>query len=152
MKHFFALFIFLLLKQAYAFETTSSPVVEKLFNEADVTGTFVLYDVNADRFVIHNLQRAEKRFIPASTFKIANSLIGLSTGAVTGIDEVLPYGGKPQPFESWEQDMGLRNAIRISNVPVYQELARRIGLEGMRENLVAMPYGNAETGSTQCQI
>ena len=147
MKLFFAISIFLLLNQACAFETASSPEVEKLFNDAGVIGTFVLYDVNADRFVIHDLQRAGKRFIPASTFKIANSLIGLSTGAVTSVDEVLPYGGKPQPFQFWEQDMGLRDAIRISNVPVYQELARRIGLEGMRENLVAMPYGNAETGS-----
>lgn len=146
MKHFFALFIFLLLKQAYAFETASSPEVENLFKEAGVNGTFVLYDVNADRFVIHDLQRAEKRFIPASTFKIANSLIGLSTGAVTSVDEVLPYGGRPQPFQSWEQDMGLRDAIKVSNVPVYQELARRIGLDRMRENLFSIPYGNAETG------
>jgi len=43
--------------------------------------------------------------------------------------------------------MGLRDAIKISNVPVYQELARRIGLERMRENLAEIPYGNAETGN-----
>ena len=42
--------------------------------------------------------------------------------------------------------MGLRDAIRVSNMPVYQELARRIGLDHMRENLAAIPYGNTETG------
>ncbi len=42
--------------------------------------------------------------------------------------------------------MGLRNAIKISNVPVYQELARRTGLGPMRKNLAVIPYGNAETG------
>lgn len=42
--------------------------------------------------------------------------------------------------------MGLRDAIKASNVPVYQELARRIGLERMRDNLAAIPYGNTEIG------
>ena len=129
MKLLFAISIFLLVNQAYAVETEHSPEIEKLFNEAGVNGTFVLYDVTAERFVTHNHQRAEKRFIPASTFKVANSLIGLSTGAISSVDEVLPYGGKPQPFKAWEQDMGLRDAIKVSNVPVYQELARRIGLD-----------------------
>ena len=127
MKYLFAILIFVLVNQAYALEAEHSPELEKLFKEAGVNGTFVLFDVAADRLVIHNQQRAEKRFIPASTFKIANSLIGLSTGAVASVDEVLPYGGKPQPFKAWEQDMSLRDAIKVSNVPVYQELARRIG-------------------------
>jgi len=139
--------VFLCTGQALAFDAVQSPKLERLFKEAGVTGTFVLFNVGADRLVAHNLPRAEKRFIPASTFKIPNSLIGLTTGAVQNVDEALPYGGKPQPFKSWEQDMGLRDAIRVSNVPVYQELARRIGLERMRENLAAIPYGNAEIGN-----
>ena len=32
-------------------------------------------------------------------------------------------------------------------MPVYQELARRIGIERMREGLNAIPYGNAKTGN-----
>jgi beta-lactamase class D len=38
--------------------------------------------------------------------------------------------------------MGLRKAIAISNVPIYQELARRIGLERMHDGLVKLNYGN----------
>jgi beta-lactamase class D len=60
----------------------------------------------------------------------------------------LPYGGKPQRFKFWEKDMNLRDAIRISNVPIYQELARRIGLERMRENVIKLDYGNREIGNT----
>ena len=41
---------------------------------------------------------------------------------------------------------GLRLALE-GGVPVYQELARRIGPERMRANLSAMPYGNAEIGN-----
>ena len=77
--------------------------------------------------------RAKKRFTPASTFKIANSLIGLDVSAVKSVDEVLPYGGKPQRIKEWERDMGLREAIKMSNVAIYQELARRIGIERMRK-------------------
>ena len=139
--------MFLLASEVHALDVERSSQLEMLFHEAGVIGTFVLFDVTGNRLVVHNLPRAEKRFIPASTFKIPNSLIGLSTGTVESVDEVLPYGGQPQPFKSWQQDMGLRDAIKISNVPVYQELARRIGLERMRENLAAIPYGNMETGN-----
>src|SRR5690606_31944241 len=56
--------------------------------------------------------------------------------------------GKPQFMKSWEKDMGLREAIALSNVPIYQELARRIGLERMREQVAKLNYGNGEIGST----
>ncbi len=120
--------------------------LDAIFSEAGVQGTFVLFNVSTNHFVYHDKARASTRFIPASTFKIPNSLIGLSTGAVNSVDEVLPYGGKPQHRKSWEHDMGLRDAIKISNVPVYRELARRIGLQTMRENVSRLDYGNAEIG------
>jgi beta-lactamase class D len=44
--------------------------------------------------------------------------------------------------------MGLREAIALSNVPIYQELARRIGLDRMRDNVSRMDYGNKEIGDT----
>ena len=128
-------------------EIQVDPELDKLFDEYGVTGTFVLYDVSENRFIFHDQPRAETRFIPASTFKIPNSLIGLASGVVADEYELLPYGGKPQFLKIWEQDMGLRDAIRISNVPVYQELARRIGLERMSENLVLLNYGNKDTGT-----
>jgi len=117
------------------------------FREQGVTGTFVLYDVTSDRLTLVNGKRAEERFVPASTFKIANSLIALEAGAVKDEAEVIPYGGKPQPFKAWEKDMGLREAIAASNVPIYQELARRVGLERYREWLARLGYGNQDPGA-----
>ena len=49
--------------------------------------------------------------------------------------EVIPYGGKPQPFKALEKDMSMREAIAASAVPTYQEIARRVGLERYREVL-----------------
>lgn len=43
--------------------------------------------------------------------------------------------------------MGLREAIQVSNVAVYQELARRIGLERMRDSVAKMGFGNGQIGS-----
>nr|AIA15264.1 ClassD_beta_lactamase [uncultured bacterium] len=123
------------------------PELAKCFAAQGVAGTFVLFDVANDTMFISDEARARKRFTPASTFKIANALIGLETGAVKNVDEVLPYGGKPQRIKEWERDMGLREAIKMSNVPIYQELARRIGLERMREGVRKLGYGNMEIGN-----
>ena len=122
------------------------PQLAKVFSDNGVAGTFVLFDIATDTMLVSDEARAKKRFTPASTFKIANSLIGLDAGAVKSVDEVLPYGGKPQRIKEWERDMGLRDAIKISNVPVYQELARRIGIDRMREGVKKLGYGNMEIG------
>jgi beta-lactamase class D len=147
MRCFVTLAILLLATQAYALDWQESIQVGQLFQNAGVRGTFVLYDVTAQRLIGHNHARANARFVPASTFKIPNTLIGLSVGAVKNVDEVLPYGGKPQPFKVWEKDMSLREAITLSNAAIYQELARRIGLARMRDGVSRMDFGNGEIGT-----
>lgn len=148
MKQLVTILVMLFTLQAHAAGWQENPAVGELFKTAGMTGTFVLYDASSQALIGYNQARAETRFIPASTFKIPNTLIGLSTGTVQSVDEVLPYGGKPQPFKFWEKDMGLRDAIKVSNVPVYQELARRIGLDPMRKNVAKLDYGNKEIGAT----
>ena len=138
---------FMLCMPAMAAEWRDSQEAADVFAKNGVIGTFVLYDVEQGVFTGYNRLRAEERFIPASTFKIPNTLIGLATGAVKSVDEVLPYGGKPQPRKEWEKDMSLREAITVSNVPVFKELARRVGLQPYKEMLDAMDYGNASPGT-----
>jgi beta-lactamase class D len=148
MKRLLTAVILFLASQSYALDWQDSPQVDQLFSEAGVKGTFVLYDVTAQRLTGHDQERANTQFVPASTFKIPNTLLGLSAGAVKSVDEVLPYGGKPQPIKAWEKDMSLREAIAVSNLAIYQELARRIGLERMREGVSRMDFGNREIGTT----
>lgn len=130
----------------FAAAIEANPAMAEVFAKAGVQGTFVLYDVEAKRLSGFNAQRANTRYIPASTFKIPNTLIGLSTGAVSSVDEVFPYDGTPLYLKSWEHDMGLREAIKVSNLSVYQVLARRIGLARMQETLTRLDYGNGEVG------
>jgi beta-lactamase class D len=74
-------------------------------------------------------------------------LIGLSTGAVKSVDTVFPYDGKSYWMKSWEKDMDLREAFKLSAVPIYQEIARRVGLERMQAEVTKLNYGNADIGT-----
>ena len=122
--------------------------VAALFRQAGVEGTFVLLDERRGELRGTNRTRAEQRISPASTFKIANALIGLSLGAVRSVDEVIPYTGDANPFmREWLEPMGLRGAMKVSNVPLYQELARRIGLQRMGEAIARLGYGNQQIGT-----
>ncbi|MCE1242991.1 class D beta-lactamase [Oryzomicrobium sp.] len=147
MKKLFVLLLSLLALPLHASDWQDDPRLAAAFARAGLAGTFVVYDVAADRLIGHDRARAETRFIPASTFKIPNSLIGLDSGTVASVDQALPYGGKPQWNKAWEKDMGLREAIKVSNFPVYQELARRTGLARMQAGVKALGYGNGEIGT-----
>lgn len=122
-----------------------------IFENAGVNATFVLYEPYANKLTIYNDARAQQRFVPASTFKIVNTLIGLGSGAVTSLDDEIFYWDTEAPRNrpEWEKDMNLREAARVSCLPVYRELARRIGFERMRAAVTEMGYGNAEIGKPQ---
>jgi beta-lactamase class D len=131
---------------APARELREVPQLADHFKAHGVTGTFAMLDPRAGVLFVSNAARAKERFVPASTFKVPNSLIALELGTVANIEEVVPYGGKPQRLKQWEKDMNLRDAIKASNVPVYQELARRAGLERMRDAVRKLGYGNMQIG------
>ncbi len=119
----------------------------RIFEEAGVAGVFVVYDPEKNLYSGCNRERAETRFRPASTFKILNSLIAFETGVVKDTREILPYGGGPQPVKAWGRDMSIREAMAASSVPVYRGVARRIGLERMRDFVQRAGYGNAAIGN-----
>lgn len=137
---------------AYAESPVDRPVntssLDDIFAQHGVNGTLVIYDVQKNGYWLHNAGRAAERFYPASTFKIFNSLIGLSEGVVKDADEVFyRYGGEPVYLESWKTDASLRSAIKLSQVPAYKELAHRIGTERMQANIKKLHYGNESIGN-----
>src|SRR3977135_4644506 len=85
--------------------------------------------------------------LPASTFKIPNSLIALETGVVVDPDkDVFKGDGVTRPIEAGNKDHTMRSAIAASAVPVYQEIARRIGEERMQKYVDLLDYGNRDIG------
>jgi beta-lactamase class D len=117
---------------------------KKYFDEYSVVGTFVLYDSKNNKFIRYNPERATKGFIPASTFKIANSLIGLETGEIPDENYVFKWNGEKRSFDFWEKDLVLRDAFQVSCVPCYQELARQIGEKRMKKWVKKLKYGNRD--------
>jgi beta-lactamase class D len=118
------------------------PELEKDFQ--GFKGAFVLYDLKGNRYVRYNPERCAERFIPASTFKIMNSLIGLETGVIPDADYVIQWDGTPYDIPAWNQDHTLQTAIQNSVVWYYQELARRVGEKRMQQYVDAADYGNRD--------
>ena len=123
--------------------------VADIFEKSETIGTFVVHDTKTDYLLMFNEMRAHQAFYPASTFEITNSLIALKTKAVYDEDEVFyQYEGYSYfNMKEWENDASLRSGIKVSHVPAFQELARRIGLQNMREQLDVLDYGNREVGN-----
>src|SRR5471032_9596 len=119
----------------------------KHFTDEGTTGTFVGYKVDDYLIIASDKDRSGEAKLPASTFKIPNSLIALETGVVGDPDkDVFKWDGVTRSIEAWNRDHTLRTAIAASTVPVYQEIARRIGAERMQKYLDLFGYGNRDIG------
>jgi beta-lactamase class D len=119
----------------------------KRFTDAGTAGTFVGYKIDDYLVIASDKDRSGEAKLPASTFKIPNSVIALETGVVGDPDkDVFKWDGVTRSFEAWNRDHTLRSAIAASAVPVYQEIARRIGAERMQKYLDLFEYGNRDIG------
>jgi len=119
----------------------------KRFADEGTVGTFVGYKTDDYLIIASDTDRSGQAFLPASTFKIPNSLIALETRVVQDPDrDVFKWDGVKRSIEAWNQDHTLRSAIAASAVPVYQEIARRIGVERMQKYVDLFEYGNRNIG------
>ncbi|MEG0134743.1 MAG: class D beta-lactamase [Cetobacterium sp.] len=146
--YYISMLLMILNVQLHAVNFKNNQQIANIFKNEGIKGTFIVYDVQNNEFIGYNEKRGEQYYPPASTFKIFNSLIGLSTGAVKSVDEIFyHYDGSKVFLESWKNDMSLKKAIKISQVPAYKQLARMIGLKNMQENITKLNYGNEKIGN-----
>lgn len=116
--------------------------LKKYFDENKVEGCFALMDNASGKFTVHNFNRyKDSSFLPASTFKIINSLIGLQTGKIVNDSMVIKWDGVKRRVDEWNQDLTMYAAFRASSVYYYQEVARRIGKDTMQYWLDSLKYG-----------
>lgn len=113
-------------------------------------GTFVLLDPQTERVVVHDRARARTRFLPASTFKVPNTIIALETDVASGPEFTVSRNEETAPRQSWWpaswlREHTLRTALRDSVVWFYQEIARRVGEARMRDYVRRFRYGNRLT-------
>ena len=122
--------------------------IGKYFENNKVTGTFGLYDNGTGQFTIYNLSRfKDSAYLPASTFKIVNSLIGIETGRIVNEKMVIKWDGVIRKFPNgdtateWNKDLTMDEAFKASALPYFQEVARRIGKDTMQHWLDSLKYG-----------
>jgi beta-lactamase class D len=65
---------------------------------------------------------------------------------------LIPWDGQPRRLKAWERDLYFRDAFHVSCVPCYQEIARQIGVERMREYLEKLHYGEMAVDSSNINV
>ncbi len=125
--------------------TTEIKNFKKYYYQYKVDGSFILYDQTKNKYIIYNQDQVNEPFIPASTFKICNSLIGLETGVIADENFIISWDSVVRRIPAWNQTQDLKTAFKNSTVWYYQELARRIGGKQMKYWLDKSNYGNADT-------
>ena len=116
--------------------------LKKYFDENKVEGCFALMNNATGKFTVYNLSRyRDSAYQPASTFKIVNSLIGLQTGKIVNDSMIIKWDGVKRWKEDWNKDLTMYEAFRVSSLPYYQEVARRIGKDTMQLWLDSLKYG-----------
>lgn len=120
---------------------------QKPFLDCRIGGSTTIYDYTQQKWLFSDEADSRKETLPASTFKLINSLIALETGVISDendivkwvgrVDTVL-YGYRPDIYH----DVTVKEAFEQSAGWVYIELAKRIGKARYQRYLNECRYGN----------
>ena len=114
------------------------------FDKYGVDGCFVLFNQADNEFLRYNSALCDSGYIPASTFKIPNSLIALEEGVIKDTSQIIKWDGHEWPNKSWNQDQTLKTALKYSCVWVYTDLAEQIGIDKYYDYIRSFDYGNKD--------
>lgn len=125
---------------------------QTILDSANVKGSVLIFDLKDNYYYSNDFEWTKQGNLPASTFKIANSIIALETGIIENEGKLFKWNGEKRRLKNWEQDLTFKEAFHFSCVPCYQEVARKIGSEKMSEYLDKFEYGNMEVDSTNIDL
>ncbi len=119
----------------------------RFFLDADAVGSILVVDERPASFgkLAFGWERVQRRFTPASTFKIPHSLFALDAGLLRDEFQTIPWDGIPRPIAAWNADQTLGSAMRNSVVWVYERFARELGQDREAALMKSIDYGNAAT-------
>ncbi len=126
--------------------------IQSIIDSAKVEGSVLVYDLQKKVYYSNDFEWAKKGNLPASTFKIPNSIIALETGIIEDDSTLIKWDGTTRSFKNWNQDLILRDAFHFSCVPCYQDIAKRIGEKRMNEYLSKFDYGNMKVDSSNIDV
>lgn len=124
------------------------PELLTLAREAPYPATLVVQSPGSPTPWVSDLAAAQRRSVPASTFKIASTLAALEAELVTDADTILPWDGVRRDRKEINSPLPLREAFHRSALPHYQALVARLGPGAMATFLGRVSYGNAQSDDT----
>lgn len=123
--------------------------LQKPFQDCHITGSITIYDYNQKKWISSDIEDSHQPSLPASTFKILNTLILLESGVVKsekeivawpGSTDTVKYGYRPDIYHN----MDMEEAFKVSAGWVYRELAKKVGKATYKDYLIKCHYGNAD--------
>lgn len=123
---------------------TADPTATAALEASGFDGAICLYDLQTETYRAAHAERIDEVFIPASTFKIFSALVALETGVIADRDTIITWDGTWRKRTELNRDLDLQSAFRLSAVPHFQELVRRIGPARMQRYIDDADYGNRD--------
>jgi len=106
----------------------------------------MIRDNNHESVDYYNKERCMERFMPASTFKIMGSLVGLETAIAPDEQYVIPWDSVVRGRDTCNRNMSMREAFRVSCYGYFKAIADKAGRKTLQEYLDTVKYGNMELG------
>ncbi len=143
-KKLFFSTIFSLLIIACTIDTKND--LSKHFTDNNFAGSITIYDLKNEKWIYSDKKDSQIEMLPASTFKILNSLIALEEKVVKPND-ILKWDGKNKTFKgkaiaSWNSDTDIKKAFKNSTIWFYEELSKKIDRKIYKNYLTKVDYGN----------
>lgn len=126
---------------------TKQLALEDQYRAEGLQGTMLIQSLDGRTEFTYNMADLNAGYVPASTFKIPNTLIALEENVIQNVDDVIVWDGVERLYAPWNQDQTLKSAFKVSCVWCYQRFARQIGNQKYRNYLKLFHYGNQKTGS-----
>lgn len=142
-------------KKIHKQETPSRLIINEIQTLIDSTnskGSVLIYKPSNNTYYSNDFEWAEKGHLPASTFKIPNSIVALELGIVKNDSSMFYWNGEDRFQDRWERDMIFKEALQLSCVPCYQYLAKEIGVERMISVLDKIGYPKMVIDSTNIDL
>lgn len=119
-----------------------------LLKEAGFKGSILILNEDNNAFYSNDFHWSKKSALPASTFKLPNTLVLLQSGAASSLKETIPYYGEKRAFGFWEEEMSFGEAFRRSCFPCYSQITKKLSASKMRHYLGLLNYPGMVFDST----
>ena len=110
----------------------------------EYNGSAVFYSPLNNLYEVYNLEASKEQRSPCSTFKIASTLAALEYGIITKDNSLRLWSGEEFWNSSWNKDISLDEAFKVSCVWYYRRLIDEIGQDRMQSFINTLEYGNKD--------